>query len=106
MPQWVILQAEGRAEAFRYTVHRELEGTEAEALAAMRDAVDTFAEAFTESGRRRQRRRIFRVSERSYFVRVHNRMSVEEAHFSLAELVVDTHDADLPDTVGGAVRPL
>ncbi|MGW2826720.1 hypothetical protein ACWC24_37940 [Streptomyces sp. NPDC001443] len=101
MPHWAVLRAEGQAEAFRYTVHRELEGTEAEALASMRDIIDTFAEAFTESGRRRQRRQVFQVSERRYFVRVHNRWSVEEAHFSLAELIADTQDADLPDTVGG-----
>jgi hypothetical protein len=63
--------------------------------------VDTFAEALAESGRRRQRRQVFRVSERSYFVRVHNRMSVEEAHFTLAELIADTHADGLPDTAGG-----
>jgi hypothetical protein len=101
MSQWVVLRAEGQAEAFRYTVHRELEGTETEALAAMRDAADIFGQAHTESGRRRQRRQIFQVSERSYFVRVHNRASVEEAHFTLAKLVADTHDAALPDNAGG-----
>ncbi|MGQ4491021.1 hypothetical protein ACN6LM_001986 [Streptomyces sp. SAS_281] len=101
VPRWVVLRAEGQAEAFRYTVHREFEGAEAEAQAALLHIVDTFAEALTESGRRRQRRRVFRVSERSYFVRVQNRMSVEEAHFALAELIADTHADDLPDTVGG-----
>ncbi|WP_326695505.1 hypothetical protein [Streptomyces sp. NBC_01766] len=100
MPRWVVLRAEGEAEAFRYTVHDELEGTEVEALAAMLSIIDTFAEALTESGRRRQRRQVFRVSERRYFIRVHNRMSVEEAHFTLAELAADTHADDLPDTVG------
>jgi hypothetical protein len=101
MPRWVVLRAEGEAEAFRYTVHRELEGTEAEAHAAMMHMIDTFAEAFTQSGRRRQRRQVFRVSERRYFVRVQNLMSTEETHFALAELIADTHDADLPDTAGG-----
>jgi hypothetical protein len=104
MPRWAVLQAEGQAEGFRYTVHRELEGTEAEALAAMLHIVNTFEEAFTSAGRRRQRRRVFRVSERSYFVRVENRMSNKEAHFTLAELIADTHDDDLPDTVGGLVE--
>ncbi|QLJ02779.1 hypothetical protein HZZ00_18310 [Streptomyces sp. NEAU-sy36] len=101
MARWVVMRAEGEAEAFRYTVHRELEGAEAEVLARMLHIVDTFAEALTESGRRRQRRQVFRLSERSYFVRVQNRTSVEEAHFTLAELIADTHADDLPDTVGG-----
>ncbi|MGW4274110.1 hypothetical protein [Streptomyces sp. SID10815] len=100
MPRWIVLRAEGQAEAFRYGVHRELEGTEAEALAAMLRIVDTFAEALSEAGRRRQRRQVFRVSERGYFVRVDNRMSVEEAHFTLAELIADTHADDLPATAG------
>ncbi|MFI9562934.1 hypothetical protein [Streptomyces rishiriensis] len=99
VPQWVVLQAAGEAEAWRYTVRRELEGSEAEALAAMLGIVDTFAEAVTERGRRGQRRRVFRVSERRYFVRVHNRISrTEEAHFALAELIADSRDDDLPDT--------
>lgn len=102
MPRWAVPRAEGEAEAFRYTVHRQLEGTEAEALAAMLHMVDTFAEAATAGGRRRQRRQVFRVSERSYFVRVENLMSNEEAHFTLAELAADTHDDDLPDTAGGS----
>ncbi|MFJ1812333.1 MULTISPECIES: hypothetical protein [unclassified Streptomyces] len=102
VPQWVVLKAEGEAEVFRDTVHRELEGTEAEALAAMLRMVDTFAEAVSERGRRRQRRQVFRVSERRYFVRVHNRISRnEEAHFTLAELIADSHDDDLTDAVGG-----
>ncbi|MFF0593500.1 hypothetical protein [Streptomyces antibioticus] len=101
MTRWAVLRAEGVAEAFRYTVHLELEGTEAEALAALPHIADTFAEADTESGRRRQRRRVFRISDRSYFVRVENRTSVEEAHFTLAELVADTHADGLPDTVSG-----
>ncbi|MFF3848625.1 hypothetical protein [Streptomyces sp. NPDC002328] len=101
MPRWAVLRAEGEAEAFRYTVRRELEGTEAEALAAMPHLVDTFAEAATSGGRRRQRRQVFRVSERSCFVRVQNPMSTEEAHFTLAELIADTHDDALPDTGSG-----
>ena len=75
-------------------------GTGTEALAAMLHTIDTFAEASTTAGRRRQRRRVFRVSERSYFVRVENWMSSEEAHFTLAELVADTHHDGLPDVVG------
>ncbi|MGW7042151.1 hypothetical protein ACWGDT_05415 [Streptomyces avermitilis] len=101
MPRWAIVQANGQAEASRYTVRRELEGSEAEALAALLHIVDTFEKAVTAAGIRRQKRRVFRVAERSYFVRVENRMSVEEAHFTLAELIADTHDDDLPDTVGG-----
>jgi hypothetical protein len=31
-------------------------------------------------------------------------MSNQEAHFTLAELIADTHDDDLPDTVGGLVE--
>ncbi|MFJ3232203.1 hypothetical protein [Streptomyces sp. NPDC086787] len=100
MTRWAVMRASGEAEAFRYTVHRELDGTRAEALAALLHAVDTFAEATTEAGRRRQRREVFRVSEHRYFVRVTNRFTSEEAHFSLAELLADTHDDGLPDTVG------
>ncbi|MFE6337219.1 hypothetical protein ACFVOK_29000 [Streptomyces sp. NPDC057798] len=99
--RWVVLRVKGEAEAYRYTVYRELEGTEAEALAAMLRIVDSYAEAVTESGRRRQRRQVFRVSERSYVVRVENWMSDEQAHFTLAELIADTHADDLPDTVSG-----
>ncbi|MGW5367977.1 hypothetical protein ACWER6_11985 [Streptomyces sp. NPDC004009] len=99
MSRWVVLQVEGQAEALRYTARREVEGTEAYALAVLRQVVNTFGQAVTESGRRRQRRQVFRVSERSYFVRVHNRMSVEESHLTLAELVADTHDDGLPDTL-------
>ncbi|WP_284436813.1 hypothetical protein [Streptomyces sp. TUS-ST3] len=101
MPGWAVMRALGLAELSNYTVYRELEGTEAEALAGMLRIIDTFEEAATAAGRRRQRRQVFRVSERSYFVRVENRMSTQEAHFMLAELVADTHDDDLPDTVAG-----
>ncbi|MFD5517596.1 hypothetical protein [Streptomyces sp. NPDC127066] len=62
--------------------------------------IDTFGEAFTEAGRRRQKRQVFRVSERRYFVRIENRMPHEEAHFALAELMADTHDDGLPHTAG------
>ncbi|WP_316766862.1 hypothetical protein [Streptomyces sasae] len=102
VPRWVVLQAEGEAEVWRYTVRRELEGSETEALAATMGIVDSFAKAHTERGRRGQRRQVFRVSERRYFVRVRNRISRDqEAHFALAELVADSHDDGLPDTVGG-----
>ncbi|MEH0545388.1 hypothetical protein QA802_20610 [Streptomyces sp. B21-105] len=98
MPRWAVLQTEGEAEGFRYSVRGELEGTEAEALAGMLYMLDTFEEALTAAGRRRQQRQVYRVSERSYFVRVENRLSRKEAHFTLAELIADTHDEGLPDT--------
>ncbi|MET9506013.1 hypothetical protein ABZY42_30540 [Streptomyces sp. NPDC006622] len=104
MPRWAVMRALGRAELSHYTVHRELEGTEVEALAAMMHIIDTFEEAVTAAGRRRQRRQVFRVSERSYFVRVQNRMSAEEAQFVLAELMADTHDDGLPDAAGGSTQ--
>ncbi|USQ89268.1 hypothetical protein NFX46_39365 [Streptomyces phaeoluteigriseus] len=104
MPRWAVMKAHGEAEAFRYAIHRELEGTESQALAEMLRIVDTFAEAFTEAGRHRQKRRVFRVSERSYVVRVENRLSNDEAHFTLAELIADTHDDALPNTVGGSPK--
>lgn len=104
MPRWAVMKAHGEAEAFRYAVHRELEGTEAQALAEMLRIVDAFAEALTEAGRSRQKRRVFRVSERSYVVRVENRLSHDEAHFTLAELIADTHDDDLPSSAAGSTK--
>ena len=73
MPRWAIVKADGEAEAFRYNIHKELEGTEAQALAEMLRIIDTVAEALTESGRRRERRQVFRVSDRSYVLRVESR---------------------------------
>lgn len=102
VPRWVVLRVTGEAEAFRDTVHRELEGSEAEALAAMLRMIDTFEQASSEKKRLRQRRQVFRVSERRYFVRVHNRFSNAEAQFTLAELIADTHDDDVPDTASHA----
>ncbi|MFE3033681.1 hypothetical protein ACFXKY_18815 [Streptomyces canus] len=100
MPGWAVMRALGLAEISNYTVCRELEGTEAEALAEMLRIIDTFGQAATAAGRHRQRRQVFRVSERSYFVRVEKGWSTpQEAHFILAELVADTQDDDLPDTV-------
>ncbi|MFJ9148784.1 hypothetical protein ACIRP7_12030 [Streptomyces sp. NPDC102270] len=104
MPRWAIVKADGEAEAFRYNIHKELEGTEAQALAVMLQIVDTCAAALTEAGRRRQRRRVFRVSERSYVVRVESRRSNHEAHFTLAELIADTHDDDLPSSALGSTQ--
>ncbi|WP_030319380.1 hypothetical protein [Streptomyces sp. NRRL B-3229] len=98
MPRWAIVKAAGEAEAFRYSIHKELEGTEAQALAEMLRIIGTTAGALTEAGRRRERRRVFRVSDRSYVVRVESRWSHYEAHFTLAELIADTHDDELPDT--------
>ncbi|MET7455380.1 hypothetical protein ABZT03_26495 [Streptomyces sp. NPDC005574] len=104
MPRWAIVKADGEAEAFRYNIHKELEGTEAQALAEMLRIIDTVAEAFTEAGRRRERRRVFRVSDRSYVVRVENRWSNYEAHFTLAELIADTHDDELPSSASGSTQ--
>ncbi|WP_333736780.1 hypothetical protein [Streptomyces sp. IBSBF 2806] len=104
MPRWAIVRADGEAEAFRYNIHKEVEGTEAQALAVMLRLIDTCAEAFTEAGRRRQRRRVFRVSERSYVVRVENRRSNHEVHFTLAELIADTHDDDFPSSASGSTK--
>lgn len=104
MPGWVVMRALGLSELSNYSVCRELEGTEAEALAEMLRIIDTFEAAGTARGRRRQRRRVYRVSERSYFVRVEKGWSTDEAHFILAELMADTHDDDLPDTAGGATE--
>ncbi|MGW2017655.1 hypothetical protein [Streptomyces sp. NPDC001927] len=47
-----------------------------------------------------KRREIFKCSERTYVVRVHGRLSQFECLFQLAELVADTGDANLPDSVG------
>ncbi|MCX4581158.1 hypothetical protein OHB41_50305 [Streptomyces sp. NBC_01571] len=102
MPRWAILQAAGQSEAFTYGVYREVEGTEAEALAVMRGLIDTFDEARTERKRKRQTRQVFRLSERTYFVRVqYPWASDESAQFTLAELIADTSSDDLPDIVGG-----
>lgn len=104
MPRWAVVEAHGQAEASIYAVHSELEGTEAEAVAALLRIVDTYEEAVTAAGRRRQRRKVFRVSDRSYLVRVENLLSIHEAHFTLAELIADTHDDGLPNTMGGSPK--
>ncbi|MCX5266109.1 MULTISPECIES: hypothetical protein [unclassified Streptomyces] len=99
MPRWAIVMAHGDAESSRYYIQNELEGTESEALAALQTTVDAFQKASRAKSIKRQRRQVFRVSERSYFVRVMHRGYSGQAHFTLAELVADTHDDDLPDTV-------
>ncbi|MFI0090627.1 hypothetical protein [Streptomyces bobili] len=104
MPGWAVMEAHGRAEDSVYAIHSELEGTEAEALAALLRIVDTYQAAVTEAGRRRQKRRVFRVSDRSYLVRVENTLSIHEAHFTLAELIADTHDDALPNSVGESLK--
>ncbi|MER6443325.1 hypothetical protein ABT275_44710 [Streptomyces sp. NPDC001185] len=102
LPRWAILRAEGQSEAFTYGVYREVEGTEDEALAVMRGLIDTFDEARTERKRKRQTRQVFRLSERTYFVRVQYPWgSNTSAQFTLAELIADTSSDDLPDIVGG-----
>lgn len=99
MPRWAIVIAHGDAESSGYHIHSELEGTEGEALAALLSTVEAFEKASREKSIKRQRRQVFRVSERSYFVRVMHRGYSGQAHFTLAELVADTHDDDLPDGV-------
>jgi hypothetical protein len=64
--------------------------------------IGTVAEVLTESGRRRERRQVFRVSDRSYVVRVGGRWSNHEAHFTLAELIADTHDDELSSSASGS----
>ncbi|MFJ8943830.1 hypothetical protein ACIRG4_11325 [Streptomyces sp. NPDC102395] len=99
------MKAAGEAEAFRYNIEKELEGTEAQALAEMLRIMETVAEALTEAGRGRQRRQVFRVSDRSYVVRVTSRWSSGyEAHFTLAELIADTHDDELPSSASGSTQ--
>ncbi|MEU9332218.1 hypothetical protein AB0D49_03510 [Streptomyces sp. NPDC048290] len=93
MPRWAVLRAKGEAEAYRHTVHREFEGTETEAMAELFRLLDTFEE-------HRRRRRVYRISERCYLVRVEGRLFTSEARFTLAELVVDTEDVELPDGAG------
>lgn len=104
MPRWAIVKATGEAEAFRYNIHKELEGTEEQALAVMLGLIDTYAQALTKAGRHRQKRRVFRVSERSYVVRVEDRLSNYEAHFTLAELIADTNDDGLPSSASGSMQ--
>ncbi|MFE9437318.1 hypothetical protein OG458_41270 [Streptomyces sp. NBC_01281] len=104
VPHWVVLQATDVAGPFSDRVYRELKGSEAEARAAMLEIVDTFGQAASEKKRLRQRRQVFQLSERRYFVRVHNSYSNEEGYFTLAELIADTHDDDLPDTAGKAIE--
>jgi hypothetical protein len=99
MPRWAIVIAHGDAESSRYYIDSELEGSESEALAALQSAVDAFQKARRARSIERQQRQVFRVSERSYFVRVNHRGYSGQAHFTLAELVADTHNDDLPDTV-------
>ncbi|MER5447795.1 hypothetical protein ABT065_19575 [Streptomyces sp. NPDC002764] len=99
MPRWAIVIAHGDAESSRYYIDSELEGSESEALAALHNAVDAFQKARRAKSIARQRRQVFRVSERSYFVRVNHGTYSGQAHFTLAELVADTHDDALPDTV-------
>ncbi|MFD6426757.1 hypothetical protein [Streptomyces sp. NPDC060198] len=101
MPRWFVLKTSGETPHFEQRIHQEFGGDEAEALAQLLDSVDNFAKAHTEKGRLRQRREVGRVSDRSYFVRVHNRMRVEQARFTLVEVVADTHDDALPDRVSG-----
>ncbi len=104
MPHGAIVVAHGDAESSRYYIHSELEGTENEALAALLNTVDASQKASRARSIKQRRRQVFRVSERSYFLRVMHRGYSSQAHFTLAELVADTHDDDLPDTVGGSTE--
>ncbi len=46
MPRWAIVIAHGDAESSSYHIHKELEGTEGEALAALLSTVEAFQKGF------------------------------------------------------------
>lgn len=75
---------------------REVDGTEEEA----REALLTAANTYSDSIMKLRRREVFRVSERSYFIRIQNRMNKYAYMVQLAELV---SDSDRPDDA--AVTP-
>ncbi|AWW41551.1 MULTISPECIES: hypothetical protein [Streptomyces] len=105
MPRWAVIRDAGQAESFTFGVYRELEGSEAEAHSAMLRIIDEYGHAHTASGRRRQRRQVYRISERSYLLRCHNRMFTDETVFTLAELIADTRDQEFPDSLYGWISP-
>ncbi|MFD9719792.1 hypothetical protein [Streptomyces sp. NPDC059076] len=66
-------------------IAREVEGTEDDAL----DALLSVANTFTDKVKVR-RREVFRVSDRSYFIRIRNRISTYAYMIQIAALVSDS----------------
>ncbi|WP_328443951.1 hypothetical protein OG780_01870 [Streptomyces sp. NBC_00386] len=95
MARWIVLASLLDAEASSYRTLAELDGSADEAMAALREEVNTYDRGITKV----VRREVFRCSERSYFVRVNGRLSLSECFIQLCELVADTAAADLPDGI-------
>ncbi|MDT0615949.1 hypothetical protein [Streptomyces lancefieldiae] len=96
MARWIVLASLLDAEASSYRTLAELDGSAEEAMAALREEVNTYDRGVMKM----VRREVFECSERSYFVRVHGRLSQSECFIQLCELVADTGTAALPDAVG------
>ncbi|MDT0392895.1 hypothetical protein [Streptomyces dubilierae] len=96
MARWIVLASKLDAEASSYRTLAELDGSVEEAMTALRKAVNTYDRGVSKV----VRREVFKCSDRSYFVRIHGRLTERECLIQLCELVADTAAADLPDTVG------
>ncbi|MEV7437893.1 hypothetical protein [Streptomyces griseoviridis] len=95
MPKWIITAAMIDATPPTLRTIEIFEGNESEALAKLRDIVSSYARDVTKV----TRREVYKYSELQYLVRILGRMKQVEYIMQLAELVVDTDDSSLPNSL-------
>ncbi|WP_146075762.1 hypothetical protein [Streptomyces sp. Ru62] len=71
------------------------EGNEEEARSRFREVLNSYDGA----ARKLTRREVFKFSDSQYFVRIEDRPNEFEYMMQLGELIVDTQDPELPDSV-------
>ncbi|MDX2547102.1 hypothetical protein ACOT81_16225 [Streptomyces sp. WI04-05B] len=102
MPRWIVLAipvagvAEANSEARTVA---EFEGSPEEAETALLEAANTYRHG----GGKVRRREIFKVSSRSYFIRLQGRMATHGLLIQLAELI---HDSDTESDTESVTEPL
>lgn len=95
MPKWIITAAMLDASPPTLRTIENFEGDESEALTKFRDIISSYDRDVTKV----TRREVYRYSERQYLVRILGRMKQVEYIMQLAELVVDTGDPSLPNSL-------
>ncbi|MEU9157994.1 hypothetical protein AB0D59_47590 [Streptomyces sp. NPDC048417] len=98
MSRWIILASpvDGYpAETYRVAIIEELEGSDVEAREILSSRINTYDGRISKV----KRREVYKISEHSYILRIHGRMSSDAYLFQMAELIADASAPEMPDGV-------
>ncbi|WP_141689667.1 hypothetical protein [Streptomyces sp. DI166] len=96
MPKWIIVATVLQAEASAVRTLAEFEGDEGDALSKLEKVLNSYDRDVMAV----KRREIFKMTDRSYLLRLSGRLSKYEYLVQLGQLVADSKSADLPNSLG------